>query len=163
MTSSDDLDAIARQLGRPPRALAGVTKRCPHGRPAVVEQQAYLDSGEPFPTTFYLTCPAAVAAISRLEAAGGVARYEALVASDADAAVAYREGAAMQRSLRRRARTMADGGASLALGIGGTARPGAVKCLHAHGAFALARPGYALGKRIVDEAGPLFPSRCCTP
>ncbi len=56
---------------------------------------------------------------------------------------------------------MADGGASLELGIGGTARDGAVKCLHAHAAFALARPGYALGERIVAEAAPLFPEACC--
>jgi hypothetical protein len=58
---------------------------------------------------------------------------------------------------------MADGGASLELGIGGTSRTGAVKCLHAHAAFALAEPGYALGRRILDDAGPLFPdSGCCS-
>ncbi len=163
MTSSEDLDAITRQLGRPPRALAGVAARCPHGRPAAIEQHAYLGSGEPFPTTFYLTCPAAVAAVSRLEAAGGVARYEELVASEPAAAASYREGAALQRTLRWPAPAMADGGASLGLGIAGTARPGAVKCLHAHAAFALARPEYALGARIVREAEPLFPGRCCTP
>ncbi len=160
---ADDLDAITRQLGRAPRALAGVAARCPHGRPAVIEQHAYLGTGEPFPTTFYLTCPAAVAQVGRLEAAGGVARYEALVAAEPGMAAAYRDGAALQRRLRRPAQAMADGGASLALGIAGTARPGAVKCLHAHAAFALARPGYALGERVLDEAAPLFPHRCCTP
>ncbi len=163
MTSSEDLDTIARQLGRPPRAFAGVAARCPHGRPAAIEQRAYLASGEPFPTTFYLTCPAAVAAVSRLEATGGVARYEALVASEPAAAASYRDGAMLQRALRQPAPLMADDGASLGLGIAGTARPGAVKCLHAHAAFALARPEYALGVRIVQEAGPLFPGRCCTP
>jgi hypothetical protein len=58
---------------------------------------------------------------------------------------------------------MADSGASLSLGIGGTSREGAVKCLHAHAAFALAEPGYELGRAILDEAAPLFPTGgCCS-
>jgi hypothetical protein len=58
---------------------------------------------------------------------------------------------------------MLDGGASLALGIGGTARDGAVKCLHAHAAFALAQPGYLLGDAVLAEAAPVFPAdRCCS-
>jgi hypothetical protein len=57
---------------------------------------------------------------------------------------------------------MADGGASLGLGIAGVARDGAVKCLHAHAAFALAQPGYEVGMRILAEAEPVFPEgRCC--
>jgi uncharacterized protein len=155
---------ITRQLGRPPRGAPAVAVRCPHGRPAVIEQPAYLADGTPFPTTYYLTCPHAVARIDALEAAGGVDRYERLVAADAAAGAAYEAGAARQRELRRPGVHMADAGASLALGIGGTARSGAVKCLHAHAAFALAQPGYALGERILDEAAPLFPAgECCTP
>jgi hypothetical protein len=58
---------------------------------------------------------------------------------------------------------MADAGASLGSGIGGTAHPGAVKCLHAHAAFALAEPGYALGRAILDQAAPLYPDGgCCS-
>ena len=49
-------------------------------------------------------------------------------------------------------------------GIGGQTRTGSLKCLHAHAAFALARPGYTLGERILAEVEPLWPSReCCTP
>jgi len=67
-------------------------------------------------------------------------------------------------TLRQPAGRMLDGGASLGLGIGGTAHEGALKCLHAHVAFALAEPGYLLGERIADEAAPLFPDgACCTP
>jgi hypothetical protein len=129
----------------------------------VVEQPAYLGDGTPFPTTYYLSCPHAVARVGALEAAGGVDRYERLVASDAEAMAEYRAGAARQRELRGPAGRMADGGASLRLGIAGTARDGAVKCLHAHAAFALAEPGYALGRRILDEAAPLYPDgECCT-
>jgi hypothetical protein len=57
---------------------------------------------------------------------------------------------------------MLDGGRSLTLGIGGTERDGAVKCLHAHAAFALAEPRYLFGGRMLAEAEPLFPlDRCC--
>ena len=51
----------------------------------------------------------------------------------------------------------------LDVGIGG-ARSGAgsLKCLHAHVAFALARPGYELGERILAELEPLFPDACCS-
>jgi uncharacterized protein len=141
-----------------------VAVRCPHGRPAVIEQPAYLADGRPFPTTYYLTCPHAVAHIDAIEAAGGVDRYEELVAADAAARAEYRHGADRQRELRRPAEAMADAGASLRLGIAGTSRPGAIKCLHAHAAFALAQPDYVLGRRILAEAAPIFAARqCCTP
>ncbi len=41
----------------------------------------------------------------------------------------------------------------LDVGIAGSRDPSGLKCLHAHAAFALARPGYVLGERILDEAG----------
>jgi hypothetical protein len=43
-------------------------------------------------------------------------------------------------------------------------RGGSLKCLHAHAAFALARPGYTLGDCILADAAPMWPqARCCTP
>lgn len=156
-----DLEMLTQQLGRPPRGLAEVAVRCPYGRPAVVKQLSYLPNGEPFPTTYYLTCPSAVRRVGRVEADGGVDRYERLVASQADAHASWLAGAADQRRLRQPAATMADGGGSLGLGIGGTARPGAIKCLHAHVAFALARPGYALGEQMIAECRPLYPEGGC--
>ena len=48
-------------------------------------------------------------------------------------------------------------------GIGGSTRDGSLKCLHAHAAFALARPGYLLGERILAELPALWPDSCCTP
>ena len=157
----EDAALIEAQLGRPPRGLARVAARCPHGRPAVVEQDSYLEGGEPFPTTYYLTCPHAVARIDRLEAAGGVDRYERLLAEDPALRASYQAAWRRQRTLRRPAGEMADGGASLGLGIAGVARDGAVKCLHAHAAFALAEPGYEVGMRILAEAEPLFPDGGC--
>jgi len=162
----DDRAVVERQLGRAPRAFRRVVRRCPFGRPAVTEQSPYDGAGEPFPTTYYLTCPHAVAAVSRLEAAGGVERWSARVAGDPDLAASLRSATEQQRAIRKRLSAGAagrDGGASLELGIGGASRPERVKCLHAHVAFALARPGYLLGEQVLAELEPLWPSRCCTP
>ncbi|MET1008883.1 MAG: DUF501 domain-containing protein, partial [Gaiellaceae bacterium] len=66
----DDWTVVSWQLGRPARAFRRVEVRCPYGYPAVTEQAPFGPDGEPFPTTYYLTCPWLVAAIARLEAAG---------------------------------------------------------------------------------------------
>jgi uncharacterized protein len=161
----DDRAVVERQLGRAPRALRRVVYRCPFGLPAVTEQAAYDASGDPFPTTYYLTCRHLVAAVARIEAAGGVERWRRAAERDPALAASVERGAAEQRALRR---TLAaghvgrDGGASLDLGIGGSRIPGQLKCLHAHVAFALARPGYALGERILAEIEPRWPGVCCT-
>ena len=139
--------------------------RCPYGLPAVTEQSPYDSVGEPFPTTYYLTCPYLVTAVSRLEAAGGVERWSVAARDDPvltdSRARADEQQAALRRELAGGA-TGRDRGASLRLGVGGAARRGSLKCLHAHAAFALARPGYELGERILAEVEPLWPPRCCT-
>ena len=159
-----DRSLVERQLGRPPRAFRRVVVRCPFGLPAVTEQEPYDDAGEPFPTTYYVTCRYLVAAISRLEAAGGVERWSAAVQADAELAASRARADTEQRAIRRdlaAGETGRDGGASLDLGVGGAGRTGSIKCLHAHAAFALARPGYELGERILDEIDPLWPATCC--
>jgi len=161
-----DRAVVAAQLGREPRAFSRVVVRCPFGRPAVTEQSPYDPDGEPFPTTYWLTCRHLVAAVSRLEAAGGVERWTAAVAADPALAESLARADDDQRRVRAElaaAATGRDGGASLALGVGGAAAArGSLKCLHAHAAFALARPGYELGGRIVAEVEPLWPDRCCS-
>jgi len=148
-----DRALVERQLGRPPRAFGGVAVRCPFGRPAVTQQEPYDENGEPFPTSYWLTCPYLVAAVSRLEAAGGVERWTQAAAQDAGLGASLERAHADQRELRP----------ELDLGVGG-ARPGAgsLKCLHAHVGFALANPGYELGERIAAELPRLWPDACCT-
>jgi len=148
-----DRALVERQLGRPPRAFRDVVVRCPFGRPAVTEQEPYDENGDPFPTSYWLTCPYLVAAVSRVEAAGGVERWTQTAAGDAGLGASLERAHADQRELRPQ----------LDLGVGG-ARSGAgsLKCLHAHVAFALARPGYELGEQIVAELDPLWPPVCCT-
>jgi hypothetical protein len=148
----DDRQLVQRQLGRPPRAFRRVAVRCPFGRPGVSEQAPYDETGEPFPTTFWLTCPQLVAKLARVEAAGGVERWSRLAREDPELRASAERGHEEQRRLRP----------ELDAGIGGQTRTGGLKCLHAHAAFALARPGYELGERILAEVEPLWPPSCCT-
>ncbi len=160
-----DRAVVARQLGREPRTLRLVAVRCPFGAPAVTEQSPYDPAGEPFPTTYYLTCRHLVAAVSRLEAAGGVERWSDAARSEPTLAASLAGAAEEQRRVRRELAgdsTGSDGGASLDYGIGGSRSSGSLKCLHAHVAFALARPGYELGDRIFAEVEPRWPDRCCS-
>lgn len=161
----DDRAIVERQLGREPRAFLRVAVRCPFGAPAVTVQAPYDSAGDPFPTTFYLTCGYLVAAVSRIEAAGGIERWGERVSADEQLAKSLEQATAEQRALRRKlanGRVGREDGASLDLGIGGTANPRRLKCLHAHVAFALARPGYVLGERIHAEIATPWPDTCCT-
>ena len=148
-----DEEIVERQLGRRARAFRRVAVRCPFGRPAVTEQAPFDEDGQPFPTQFYVTCPHLVAAVSRLEAAGGVERWSAAARDEPSLAASLAAAQTEQRRLRP----------ELDAGIGGSTRPGSLKCLHAHAAFALARPGYELGDRILAELPALWPPSCCTP
>lgn len=142
---------VERQLGRAPRAFRAVAVRCPHGGPAVIEQEPYDAAGAPFPTQYWLSCRSLAARIARIEAAGGVTRWSAVAAGDPRLAASLARAHAEQRALRP----------ELELGIGGARRGGGLKCLHAHAAFALARPGYELGDLILAEAEPLWPEAGC--
>jgi hypothetical protein len=149
----DDREIVERQLGRAPRAFVRVAVRCPYGRPAVTEQAPFDEQGSPFPTTYYVTCRHLVTALSQLEAAGGVERWTRAAEEDEGLGASVRAAHEEQRRLRP----------ELPGGIGGATREGSLKCLHAHAAFALARPGYELGDRVLAEVDPLWPpDGCCS-
>ena len=119
----------------------------------MTEQEPFDADGKPFPTQFYVTCPHLVAAISRIEAAGGVERWTAAAEADERLSASLAAAQAEQRALRP----------DYDAGIGGSTRTGSLKCLHAHAAFALARPGYVLGEEILAELPSFWPpDRCCT-
>ncbi|MGH7482290.1 MAG: DUF501 domain-containing protein [Longimicrobiales bacterium] len=139
----DDARVVSWQLGRRAKPFRRVAARCAHGFPAVTEQAPFGDDGEPFPTTYYLTCPWLVAGIARVEADGGVERFSRAAASDPELGRSLADADAEQRRLRP----------ELDVGIAGTRTRENLKCLHAHAAFALARPGYELGERVLAEAG----------
>ncbi len=133
-------DAVVRvlqaQLGRPPRGAVGIAHECPCGLPDVVETVPRLDDGTPFPTTYYLTCPRAAAAIGTLEASGLMREMTARLAAEPDLAAAYL--AAHDDYLARRARL---GDVPEIAGISAGGMPDRVKCLHVLVAHSLAAGG----------------------
>jgi hypothetical protein len=148
----DDERVVAWQLGRRIRPFRRVAVRCAYGFPAVTEQAPFGPAGEPFPTTYYLTCPWLVAAIARIESNAGVERYSRAAAGEEE----LRESVAGADAEQRRIRPELD------VGIGGSRDPSKLKCLHAHAAFALARPPYELGERVLAEVGERWcPDRRC--
>lgn len=164
-----DARVVAKQLGRVPQRMSRVARRCPHGLPAVVENLPYDERERPFPTLFWATCPTLVAAVSSLEDAGGVSRFQRLAEVHDELAASLAEAVAFTRERRsvlaaRYGQRGRDCGASLHTGVGGVADPRRLKCLHAHAAHALARSPYRLGDEILAAAGGLWcrDARCRT-
>ena len=151
-----DLIVIGRQLGRAPRRMSRVAARCPYGQPAVVECLPADSDGRPFPTLYYCTCPTLVATVGALESAGGVRVWAQRLAETPSLSVSL--AAAVKDTRQRREDLLRSNGlellgegASLTTGVGGVADTGALKCLHAHVAHALACPGYDLGEAMLAE------------
>jgi hypothetical protein len=128
-----DLEAVHRQLGRPPRDVVAIAARCPCGQPDVVQTAPRLDDGTPFPTMYYLTCPKAAGAIGTLEAGGTMKEMTARLEADPELAGAYRR--AHEDYLRRREQIAEVPEIS---GISAGGMPDRVKCLHVLAAHALA-------------------------
>ncbi|MDQ1696342.1 MAG: uncharacterized protein QOJ03_1695 [Frankiaceae bacterium] len=155
MIDPADLETVAGQLGRPPRAARAVAHRCTCGLPDVVETAPRLADGTPFPTLFYLTCPRAASAIGRLEASGLMRTMTTRLQHDPDLAERYR--AAYDDYLARR-----DAIDPLGTSVAAGGMPDRVKCLHVAVAHALAAgPGVnPFGDEALDlleewgEAGP---------
>ncbi|ROS22993.1 DUF501 domain-containing protein [Cellulomonas sp. PhB150] len=128
-----DLEVLAEQLGRVPRGVVGIAARCVCGRPLVVRTAPRLDDGTPFPTTYYLTCPPAVAAVSTLEASGLMNDLTARLADEPDLADAYQR--AHEAYLADREEL---GHVEEIAGISAGGMPTRVKCLHVLSGHALA-------------------------
>jgi hypothetical protein len=128
-----DIDVVEAQLGRRPRASRAVAHRCPCGNPDVVETSPRLSDGTPFPTLYYLTCPHATAACSRLESAGVMRDMQDRLSTDPELAARYLD--AHRDYLKRRAQI---GEVPEIDGISAGGMPHRVKCLHVHLGHALA-------------------------
>ncbi|MFN2614207.1 MAG: DUF501 domain-containing protein [Actinomycetota bacterium] len=138
---------VAQQLGRDPRGDIAVAARCTYGLPAVIRTSPELDSGEPFPTLFYLTCPIAVRALGGVEASGKMREYEKQLGDDdglrADYERAHRRYVEMRDSIAALGRDESAGG-----------MPVRVKCLHALYAHEVADAN-PIGALVRDEIEPL--------
>ena len=123
---------VSAQLGRQARGVVGIAARCVCGNPTVVATEPRLTDGSPFPTFYYLTHPAAAAAMSTLEAEHVMPELAAMLDDD-DVAAAYR--AAHEAFLEDRRQY---GEVSEIDGISSGGMPTRVKCLHALAGHALA-------------------------
>ncbi len=157
MDESQDAAALSAQLGRPLRAPACVRRRCDLELPIVTEVPPRLESGEPFPTRYWLSCPLAHRRIARLESAGGVKAADARAANEPE----FREAldAAHRRYAAERDALLDDGeGPRPSGGVAGAR--GGVKCLHAHYADLAAGNDNPVGAAIEAVVEPL---RCPLP
>jgi exopolyphosphatase/guanosine-5'-triphosphate,3'-diphosphate pyrophosphatase len=144
-----DLTTVREQLGREPTTPFTVVARCPGGHPLVIRNEPVDAEGRPFPTLFWLTCPDAVRAVSRLEAGGAIARLNDRIEAEPDLAGAVERSHA--EYARERARR--HDGAEAFGGVGGTRR--GVKCLHAHYANHLGGGDDPVGAWTAERVEPI--------
>lgn len=139
--SYKDRDAVARQLGREPRPFR-VAARCPFGLPSVIENERTRD----MPTSFWVTCPSLVAAISRVESTGGVREAQEAVGRPV---VEEIHDAHSSRYGTR---------------VAGVREGGNVKCLHAFTALHLADaiPNQVAEWTLQRLGNPYPEGKCCT-
>lgn len=150
-----DLAILRVQLGRPARGVVGIAARCVCGNPVVVATAPRLADGTPFPTFYYLTHPAATAAMSTLEADHVMRGLQDSLADD-DVRAGYER--AHHAYLRDRS---AFGEVDEIAGVSAGGMPTRVKCLHALAGHALAAgPGVnPIGDRAL-ELSTWSPRRC---
>lgn len=125
----------------------------------MIQTAPVLDTGEPFPTLFWLTCPWLLAAISEAESAGGAARWAEAVASDPAL-----QTAVLAADIEYRARRVvagAGGDPCGDVGVGGQREHGATKCLHAHAAAALAGIADPIGEGVLADLERWCPDDRC--
>ncbi len=135
-----DIRSVSLQLGREARDIVAIAARCICGNPIVVQTSPRLSDGTPFPTMYYLTLPAATAALSTLEAGGVMVTLQDRLAAEPEFAAAYLR--AHEAFLADRAKL---GVVEEIEGISAGGMPTRVKCLHALAGHALAAgPGVNL-------------------
>ena len=145
-----DVELVSAQLGRESRDVIGIAARCVCGAPTVVATRPRLGNGTPFPTLYYLSHPAATAAVSTLEANGRMAELTAMLEADDDLQAAYR--AAHESYLLDRESILT---VNEIAGYSAGGMPTRVKCLHALVGHSLAAgPGLnPIGDLALTECG----------
>ena len=148
-----DLGIVAEQLGRRPTVPFTVVARCPGGHPLVIRNAPVDERGDPFPTTFWLTCPDAVGAVSRLEAEGWISRLNERLEAEPD----FADAIARAHAEYARERARDDPRAERHGGVGGTGK--GLKCLHAHYANHLAGGDDVVGAWVAGTVEPIHDER----
>ena len=148
-----DLRVVAEQLGRRPTIAFTVVARCPGGHPLAIRNAPVDEQGNPFPTLFWLTCPGAVRAVSRLEAEGWISKLNERIETDPE----FADAVARAHAEYARERARGAPGAEAQGGVGGTRR--GLKCLHAHYANHLAGGDDEVGAWVAGVVEPIHDER----
>jgi exopolyphosphatase/guanosine-5'-triphosphate,3'-diphosphate pyrophosphatase len=144
-----DLALVREQLGRSPLTTFAVVCRCFDGHPLVIRNAPVDHRGNPFPTLYWLTCPAAVRAVSRLEAEGWIKRLDDQAVQD----LSLGEGLAAAHASYAEERARWGPGAGGGVGGAGAG----IKCLHAHYAHHLAGGPDPIGAWVAERLEPVHP------
>lgn len=158
----EDIKVLAYQLGRSPRNLIEVKKRCLNEYPQVVVTHPILEKEEQlhiFPTTFWLTCPELKYMIDRLENQGLIDQLQQKMADDqqfaAEIEKAHQEYANYRLDLiddvkLKNIKKNYTGQYKVLKesGVGGILEFSGIKCLHTHYADYLAREKNPIGELV---------------
>ena len=145
---------VSAQIGRAARGSPAVVHRCAFGLPTVVRVDPRLEDGTPFPTTFWLTCPALRSRVGTLEADHSMVGLNQRLGDEPELANEY--AAAHERYVAFRDRL--DEPLPGSPGSGGM--PGHVKCLHTQVGHHLATGDNVIGSWVLENATPV---RCAGP
>lgn len=157
MTEDERVSAEA-MIGRKVRGEdTAVAVRCAWGLPAVQRVGPRLPGGTPFPTTFWLACPMANAAIGTLEASGIMAELTDQVQTDLELAKAYAEADERFVAFRNQL------GPEVPSGMSCGGMPDRVKCLHALYGHHLATDDNPIGAWVADQLEPMICPAPCAP
>ena len=145
-----DIAVVSEQLERQARGVIGIAARASDGSPTVVATAPRLPDGSPFPTFYYLSHPEAVAAASRLEAAGVMSEFNELLATDEEVLAQYQ--LAHEQYIADRETV---GEVPELAGVSAGGMPTRVKCLHALIGHSLAAgPGVnPIGDLALERSG----------
>ena len=154
-----DLAILEEQLGRSPRGVRAIERRCSAGHPQVIRVYPLLD-GKPFPTLYWLTCPSLIKQIARLEHQGWIERLERRMERAPEMRARYFES--HRAYIEERWRELSEGDRQWVIerglepifeerGIGGLRDWTKVKCLHLHYAHYQARGENVIGAFLVES------------
>lgn len=151
--SEEDIKIVARQIGRIPKNIIRIVRRCSCGFPVVIESHSVLE-GKPFPTVYWLTCPYLRYQISKLESNGGVKRFETLLSESLEL---YAKHVEAHLKASERAIELARNASCSVIerlsrcGMGGIADFKHVKCLHMHVAYHIGGIKNPVGEMVLSE------------
>lgn len=162
-----DKRVIAHQLGRAPRGVEAIVKRCKKGFPQVVLNSPLHLSHIPFPTTYWLTCPLLSKTIARLEEQGQIKHFQKQITEDKKF---RQELFKSQQAYCDSRKSMLPSSSRLAsrakeileeTGVGGISDFSKIKCLHAHFAHYLATGLNPVGKKVAESIGEVSCNQEC--